>query len=137
MMKLLTGIENKMERLTSIFLTLSQTSPGFLRVCSASLLKTLSVKEKLLVMSNFSFSHSVFYPFRELSAIFIKFKIVLCILFQFGGVKNLSFGKGSKECSSPFQFFTIDKILDWSKLKAFPDNKLNINEKLNFGLGEG
>ena len=30
-------------------------------------------KEKLLVMSNFSFSHSVFYPFGELSAIFILF----------------------------------------------------------------
>ena len=32
----------------------------FLRVCSASLLKTLWKKEKLLVPSNFSFSHSVF-----------------------------------------------------------------------------
>ena len=28
--------------------------------------------------------HSVFYPYRELSAIFIKFKIVICKLFQFG-----------------------------------------------------
>ena len=32
------------------------------RVCSTSLLKTLREKEKLLVTSNFSFSHSVFYP---------------------------------------------------------------------------
>ena len=63
-------------------LTLSQTSPGFLRVCSASLLKTLWVKEKLLVMSNFSFSYCVFYPFGELSAIFIKFEIVVCKLFS-------------------------------------------------------
>ena len=38
--------------------------PWFLRVCSTSLLKTLWEKEKLLVMSNFSFTHSVFYPFR-------------------------------------------------------------------------
>ena len=30
--------------------------PWFLRVCSTSLLKTLREKEKLLVMSNFSFS---------------------------------------------------------------------------------
>ena len=37
--------------------------PWFLRVCSISLLKTLWEKEKLLVTSNFSFSHSVFYPF--------------------------------------------------------------------------
>ena len=43
--------------------------PWFLSVCSTSLLKTLWEKEKLLVMSNFSLSHSVFYPFKELSAI--------------------------------------------------------------------
>ena len=60
--------------------------PWFLRVCSTSLLKTLREKEKLLVTSNFSFSHSVFYPFRKLSAIFFKSKIVVCKLFQFGRV---------------------------------------------------
>ena len=59
-------------------LTLSQTSPGFLRVCSISLLKTLWEKEKLLIMRNFSFTHSVFYPFGELPTFFIKFKIVVC-----------------------------------------------------------
>ena len=58
--------------------------PAFLPVCSTSLLKTLREKEKLLVTSNFSFSHSVFYPLGELSTIFIKFKIVVCELFQFG-----------------------------------------------------
>ena len=68
--------------------------PWFLRVSSTSLLKTLREKEKLLVTSNFSFSHSVFYPFRELSAIFIKFKIVVCKLFQYGMVQNWLFGKG-------------------------------------------
>ena len=52
-----------MRRLTLVnilrrLLTLSQTS-----VCSTSLLKTLRKKEKLLVTSNFSFSHSDFYPF--------------------------------------------------------------------------
>ena len=60
--------------------------PWFLRVCSTSLLKSQREKEKLLVMSNFSFSHSVFYPFEEHSFIFIKFKIVVCKLFQFGRV---------------------------------------------------
>ena len=34
-------------------------------------------------MSNFSFSHSVFFSFGEHSAIFIKAKIVVCKLFQF------------------------------------------------------
>ena len=61
--------------------------PWFLRICSTSLLKTMLEKEKLLVMSNFSFSHIVFYPFGELSAIFIKFKIVVCKLFWFGSLK--------------------------------------------------
>ena len=58
--------------------------PCFLRVCSTSLLKILWEKVKLLVTSNFTFSHSVFCPFGELSAIFIKLKIVVCKLFQFG-----------------------------------------------------
>ena len=60
--------------------------PWFLRVCSTSLLKTMWEKEKLLVTSNFSYSPSVFYLFGELSDIFIKFKIVICKLFQFGRV---------------------------------------------------
>ena len=57
--------------------------PLFLCVCITSLLKTLCEKNKLLVTSNFSFSHSFFYPFGKLSAIFIKIAIVICKLFQF------------------------------------------------------
>ena len=60
--------------------------PWFLCVCRTSLLKTLWVKEKLLVTGNFSFFHSVFYPFGELFAIFIKFEFVVCKLFQFGKI---------------------------------------------------
>ena len=51
-----------------------------LRVYSTSLLKTLREKEKMLVTINFSFSHSFFYPFGELSTIFIKVEIVICKL---------------------------------------------------------
>ena len=67
--------------------------PLFLRVFSTSLLcvGTLWEKEKLIVKSNFSFSHSVFYPFVELSSIFIKFEIVVCKPFQ---VTNCRLGKG-------------------------------------------
>ena len=61
-----------------------QKKPLFLRICSTFLLKTLWKKEKLLVTSNFSFSHRVFYPFRELSIIFVKFYIVVCSFFEFG-----------------------------------------------------
>ena len=46
-------------------------------------MKTLWEKEKLLVMSNFSISNSVFYRFEELSAICIKFKIIVYKFFQF------------------------------------------------------
>ena len=65
-------------------LTHSQTNPGF--YVSVSLLKTLWEKEKLLITSNSSFSHSVFYPFGKFSGIFINFKIVVCKPFQFGRV---------------------------------------------------
>ena len=61
----------------------------FWRPWETSLMKTLWEKEKLLVTSNFSFSHSVFYPFGKLSAIFVKFEIVVCKLFQFR--KSLKF----------------------------------------------
>ena len=44
-------------------------------------------------MGNFSFYHTVFYPLGE-SAIFIKSKIVVCKVLEFGKVENLSFGKG-------------------------------------------
>ena len=72
------------------------TLPKQALVFTCLLLKTLWEKEKLLVTSNFSFFHSVFNLFGELSAIFIKLGIVLCKLLHFGIVENLSFGKGLK-----------------------------------------
>ena len=82
------------------FFNLFPNKPWSLRVSNTSLLKTLWEKGKLLVTSNFSFSHSVFYPFRELTVIFIGFKIVVCKLFQIGRVLKLSFGKGLRVFSS-------------------------------------
>ena len=76
--------------------------PLFLRVCSTSILKTLWKTEKLLVSSNFSFSHSVFYLLIEFSVIFIKFEIVVCKSFQFGRILNLSFGNGLMHTSGLF-----------------------------------
>ena len=67
-------------------LTLSQTSSGLCQSALQVFWKILWEKEKLLVTSNFSFSQSVFYLFREISVIFIKFKIFVCKLFQFGSV---------------------------------------------------
>ena len=51
-----------------------------------NLLKTLWEKGEIARKNNFSFSNSVFYPFGKLSAIFFKFEIVVCKLFQFGRV---------------------------------------------------
>ena len=101
-------------------LTLSQISPGYVSV--VLVFWKHWEKEKLLIMSNFSFSHNVFYLFGELSGIIVKFRIVVFKLFQFGRVQNLSFGKGlkcttqnvqphlsstlpEKEISSPRQIF--------------------------------
>ena len=64
-----------------------------LHVCCRSLLKTLLEKEKLLVTSNFSFTHSVFYPFWEFS-IFTKFRIVVYKLFQLEESTIFCLGKG-------------------------------------------
>ena len=33
------------------------------------------------------------------------------------------------DCINPL---TNDKILDWSKLKSFADNKINVTERLKF-----
>ena len=96
--------------LAEMHLTLSQTSHGF--TC-LSLLKTLWEKEKLLVMSNFSFSHSVFYPVGELSAILIKFKIVICLLLQFRWVQNLLFGNGLNSHVSVHRWFFRWNLSCW------------------------
>ena len=66
----------------------------FLWVCNTSLLKAKREKEKLFTMSNFYFCLIVFYHFGWLFAIFIKLKIVVCKLLQFGVVYDFLFGKG-------------------------------------------
>ena len=84
--------------------------PWFLQVCSLSLLKTLWEKVKLLITSNFSFSHSLFYPFRKLSAILINFKTVVCKLFQFLRVKSLLFRKGlTLSQTTNFRLFQLER----------------------------
>ena len=47
--------------------------------------------------SNFSSSHSVFYKYAELFAIFVKFEIVVWKLFQFGKFKIFRLGKSYKK----------------------------------------
>ena len=84
-------------------------------------------KEKLLVTSNFFFSHSLFYSFGELSTIFIEFDIVVCKPFQFG--KILKFVVQGRVNSLPF-----NKIFDLSKFKGFSGNTLMLDQILRFAL---
>ena len=65
-----------------------RNKPWFVHVYNISLLKTLWENEKLLVMSNFSFSHRVFYPFCELSTTFIKIKLSSANSFNLEESKN-------------------------------------------------
>ena len=90
--------------------------PWFLRVCSTSLLKTLWEKEKLLVTSNFSFSHIVSYPFGELYAIFHKVKN--CRLHTLSVWKSLRFVLWKRVELAP-----DDKILYRFKCEVFPDDR--------------
>ena len=69
-----TKMPRSLERGVVLIVNPFPSKPWFLRVCNRNLLKTRWEKEKLLVTSNFSFPHSVFYLIGELSAIFIKLK---------------------------------------------------------------
>ena len=79
---------------SSVTLTPFPNKPMFSHVCSTSPLKTPWENEKLLI-GNFSFP-TVFSTFLEnFQPFFIKFRIVICILFELERVINLSFGKDS------------------------------------------
>ena len=105
-------------------LTLSKTSPGFYMSAVQVFWKHWE-KEKSLVMSNFSFSYIVFYPYEELSAISVKFEIVVCKLFQFGGVQNLSFGKGLIRTNTVVPFLEL-AIYQMIKLDELCNSKTEI-----------
>ena len=74
-------------------LTLSQTKPCCY-ISAVSLLETLWEKEKLLLMSNFSFSSSVVYSCGELSAVFIKHESVSANSFSLEESTSCRLGKG-------------------------------------------
>ena len=102
-------------------------------------------KKKSLVLSSFSFSHSVFKRLvlqtgknkvktraclvkgLRQATIFGNRTMFSRVLFQFGKEK---LGKGF------FLSLTLpnNKILDWSKLKAFADNKIKVTEGMEFVL---
>ena len=67
------------------WLTLYKAIPGFnplLKYLQYKSFENTVEKGENAHTSNFSFSHSVFYPSKELSAIFIRLKIIVRKLFQ-------------------------------------------------------
>ena len=68
--------------------------PWFLRVCSTSLWKTLWEKEKLLVTSNFSFSHSVSTCLKNFLPFSTKLKLTSANSFNLDEPKICRLGKG-------------------------------------------
>ena len=97
--------------------------PWFLCVCSTSLLKTLLEKEKLLITSNFSFSHRVFYLFGNFSAILSNIKSSSANSLVW---KNLKFVVWERVNTLP-----NNKLVDWFKVT---DIKIRMTEKLKFLL---
>ena len=51
-------------------------------------------KKRIAHNEQVSFSHGVFYPFRELSAVLIKFEIIVCKFFSLRESKVCRLGKG-------------------------------------------
>ena len=72
-------------------------------------------KGEIALNEQFFLLPQCFLPVLRTSSIFIKFEIVVCKVFQYGRVVNLSFGKGLK-----------DKMLALTKLKGFADNKFKV-----------
>ena len=94
--KVFQNIVGREEKYCSCFLNLCPNKPWFLHVCSRSLLKTLWEKEKLLVMSNFFYSHSVFYPnpFKNFLPFLSNLKLSSAESFSLEESKICRLGKG-------------------------------------------
>ena len=113
--------------------------PLFLRVCCTGLLKTLWVKKKLLFTSNFSFSHSVFYHFGELSTVSIKHKIVPCKLLSLSIWKSLKFVVWERVKSIMFHVWVkdhdiMDKDIMLVNSILFPASMLSVFKDRVFPL---
>ena len=114
-------------------LTLSQTSPGFLRVCSTSVLKTLGKGE---IARNEQF---LLFP-----QCFLPVWITFCHLYQIWNCRllTLSIWKSLKfvvwervKDDNLTLYLSKKKKLDHSKLKAFADDKMHETQKLKFVMG--
>ena len=126
LMKTNEKLKKKKESLVNPF----PNKPWFLRVCSTSPLKTLREKEKLLVTSNLSFSHSVFYPFGYLSS---RFRQILdCRLQTLSVWKSLklSFGTGLNPLPKNPWFINPEEEDFWKHYKV--KNRMLVTNNFSF-----
>ena len=67
----------------------------------------------------------------------MHFKMLSAICFNLDKSKILSSGNELKvwKIGNRFNSLANNKILDWLKLKAFADDKINMTEKMKFVLG--
>ena len=102
-----------------------------LRVFSTSLLKTMWEKKKSLVKSNFCFSHIVFSPIGELSAIFNKFEICHLQLWEFGSLKFVVWERVKSIIQQLMRGHVVFANHYWFHSKF---NAINVEKKQNFWL---
>ena len=93
--QMLLNIEKNLKNKTKNILNPFPNQPWFLCVCRKGLLKTLWVKEKLLVSSNFSFSHTAFSCHFEIFLLLSSnMKLSSANSFSLEGSKVYCLGKG-------------------------------------------
>ena len=82
---------------------------------------TVGKEKKMLMMSNFSFSSSVFHPFGELAAVFSLNLKFLSSNSEFGKSPNLLYDKGLIYVpSSSLQHFKLFFDIPWQCLPVVP-----------------
>ena len=100
----------------------SPNKPWFLCVCSRNVLKTLWEKEKLLVLSNFSFFHSVFYRSKNFLSFSLNFKLSSANSFILEGHKICRLGKGLKVLLDSTSMITRNHETAIMKTSQYDDN---------------
>ena len=107
---------------------------SFRHISTKQLLKTLREKEKLLVTSNFSFSHNVFYSIKVLTS-YIYFLLKWLVVLGFNATltaKVISWRSVRHMCRSGINLLSDATIPALTKLKAFTDNNFTAAKMVQF-----
>ena len=112
------------------------SKPWFLRVFSTNLLKTQWEKEKLLVMSDFSYSLGVFYQLGKCLPLPFSTDVKLFASSFNLEVLNLSFGKGLTHYQTKFRLVQIEKSLQTTILNLMKISEFSKQLEKTVGKGE-